>query len=152
MDWSQWATDNVVHGTIIDWDEAISGPEEYTYTSPAQIMLECPRFQRSLSKESVRALHQHSEDLLSYTWPSSSCARIARNQLLSRVITVIDGEFGDNRSIKLCDAVCKDWQQDDSIWRALVTQKGYCSLDHPPPAEYFEDSDDFEDSAGSKDA
>ena len=54
LDWSRWATDKVVHGTFIDWDEAISGPEDYTYTSPAQIMLECPRFRKTLSEESVR--------------------------------------------------------------------------------------------------
>ena len=148
LDWSRWATDKVVQGTLIDWDEAISGPEEYTYTSPAQIMLGCPRFRKTLSEESVRDLHRHSEKLLSDAWLNSRCARIARNQVLSSVINVIDGEFAEERLIKLCVTVCKDWEQGGSRWRALVAQKAYCLLEHPPPAgdlENIEDSEDDED-------
>ena len=100
-------------------------------------MLGCPRFGKTLSKELVRALHYHSEELLSYAWPNSSCARIVRNQLLSSVINVINGEFAEERPIKLCDAICKDWERGGSRWRALIAQKAYCSLEHPPPAEFF---------------
>ena len=118
--------------------------------SPAQILLECPRFRETQSEESVRDLHRHSEVLLSDAWPNSNCARIARNQVLSSVIKIIEAEFSETWAMELCDTVCKGWEQDGSRWRALVVQEGYCSLDHPPPAGYLENIEDFEDSEGNE--
>lgn len=140
IEWSLWETHGIVDATLIDWDGALSAHVEHTIDFPVRVFLSCTRFAKTLSSDSIRDLHHHSKKLLSKVFPNRTSAQVAINQLLHRIISIIDGEFSLEWCIDLCYEVCKEWAD----WRALVVQERCCSLDAPPPGERFEDERDAE--------
>ena len=153
LDWDRWESEGIVDGILIDWDGVIAAPKEYTFFSPEQFMLQSTRFAKTLTQESKRDLHDRSMKLMSKAFSDCDYAQIAINNVLSTLITITNEMFTSNWVIELSNALCQDWEQPDptgSSWRAVVSQDGYCSLNHPPPATRFEDSDDSEDTEATE--